>query len=89
MLCIHQYSVHILYKPGLELYIVVWLSQNNHVKNRNQEIMDINVNVHVICTAMDIPTSTSIYNKQAAISQDLDLQWLKAYSIRAWPHAKD
>ena len=27
MLCIHQYRVHIIHKPGSDLYIADWLSQ--------------------------------------------------------------
>ena len=43
MLCIHQYSEHILYKPVPKLYMVDWLSWNNCAENRDQEIMGMNV----------------------------------------------
>ena len=79
MLCIHWYSVYILYKPGPELYVADWLSQNNHADSKDQEITGMNGNVHVISTAVDIPIYTSIEDIQAATEQDAYLQRLKSY----------
>ena len=62
MLCIHQYSMGILYKPSPELYIADWLSHNNHTENREQEITGMNVNIPTICTA--------VMSNQACTSDD-------------------
>ena len=62
MLCIQQYSMHIFYKPGPELYIVDRLSYNNHAENRDQEIIGMNVTMHALNTVVDIPTCTSMDN---------------------------
>ena len=70
--------MHILYKPGPELCIVNWLSQNHHTENEGQEIMGVNVNMHAISS---IPICTSIEDIQAASSQDVDLQRLIPYII--------
>ena len=59
MLGIHQYRLHIIYKPGPNLSIVDWLSQNNHTENRDQEITGMNVNVSVIHTSVNKPVCIS------------------------------
>ena len=48
MLCLHQYSMCILYKPGPDLYMVNWLSHQNHTENRDQEIAGMNVSIHTL-----------------------------------------
>ena len=35
LLKIHQYRVHILYKPGPETFIADWLSHHNHKENKD------------------------------------------------------
>ena len=89
MLPIHQHRVHSIYKHGPDLYIVYWLSLNNHTENRNQEIIGINLSVHVISTSVNIPVCTSIEDIQTATHKDADLQKLKSYIIKGWPHKKD
>ena len=49
----------------------------------------MHVNVPVITMAVDIPMCTSIEDIQAATSQDVDLQMLKVFIIRDWPHTND
>ena len=77
MLCIFQYSGHILYTPSPELCIADWLSCNNHTENREQEISGMNVTMHAISIAIDIPVCTSIEEIQAATNQEMDIQRLK------------
>ena len=89
MLCIHQYSVYILYRPGPELYIADWLSNKNHAENRDQKIMGMHVNMNALSTAAGIPICTSMQDIKAATSQDVDLQKLSVYIIRGWPHTND
>ena len=73
MLCIHQYSVHIVYKAGPDLYIANWLSCNNHTENSDQDITGVNINEHAISTSVNIPICTSIEDIQVASQQDTDL----------------
>ena len=89
MLCIHQYHVHILYKPGPALYTADWLSHHNHSENRDKEISDMNINIHMINTAVDIPICMSIEDIKSAINKETELQMLKGYIIRGWPHTKN
>ena len=37
ILCIHQYRVHILYKPGPKLYIADWVSCHKHEENKDRD----------------------------------------------------
>ena len=60
MLRIHQYRVHIKYKPGPDLYIVDWMSRNKHIENKDQEITGMNINVIVINISVYIPVCRSI-----------------------------
>ena len=39
LLRIHQYRVRIIYKPGRDLFILDWLSRQNHSKNKGKEIL--------------------------------------------------
>ena len=92
MLCIHKYSVHTLYKPCPQLYIVDWLSQNNHTENRDQEITGMNVNMHTISNAADIPIYTSIHIHRGHTGSNqprCGTVKAKKYIIRGWPHFKD
>ena len=89
MLNIQQYSMCILYKPGPEWYIADWLFRNNHTENRDPEITGMNMNIHIISTTVHTPICTSIEGVRAAPDEDFDLQILKTYIIRGWPHTKD
>ena len=66
-----------MYKSGLELFIADWLSQNNHIENKDEEIHD-----------MDVPQCMSIQQIQQAPTKDEHLQWLKGYIIAGWPEIK-
>ena len=48
ILCIHQYRIHILYKPGPKLYIADWLSHHNHEENKDRD------------TTVDLPVCTPV-----------------------------
>ena len=60
MLHIHLYGVHIIYKPGPDMYIVDWLFQSKHTENRDQEVTGMNINAYVISPSVNIPICTSI-----------------------------
>ena len=49
----------------------------------------MNINMHVISTAVDIHICTSIEDIEAATRQDSDLQRLMPYIIQGWPYTKD
>ena len=88
MLHTHQYILHILYKPCLELYIADWVSCHNLIENQDQEIPGMNVSIHTIITSVDITICTSIEDIKAATEEDAELQILQMYIITGWPHSR-
>ena len=48
LLRIHQYKIHMLYKPGPELYITDLLSRYNLSENKDEEISSMKLNIDVI-----------------------------------------
>ena len=82
MLHILQYSVCMLNKPGLDLYIVDYLSCHSNTNNRNQEIAGLSISIHTLSTSLAIPVGASIENIRAALSEDAELQMLQAHIIR-------
>ena len=89
MLCIHQYNVCILYQPGPDVYIVDWLSHHNHTESKGQEIAGMNINIHILGTAIGISVYTSVGDIRNAVSTDAKLQMLQTYIIRGWPQNWD
>ena len=81
--------MHILYKPGPELYIVDWLSHHNHVKNQDQKILGMNMSIHNISILAEVPACTSTENIQAAMQKDSELQILWRYIINVWPLTRE
>ena len=88
MLCIHQYRVCYIYKPGPDLYVTDWLARNNHTEDKDKAITGMNINVIAISTTVNMPVFTSIEYIQAATHEDAHLQKLKSYIIHGWPHKK-
>ena len=84
LLYIYQYSMCMLYKPGPDLYIVIWLSHDNHTENRDQEIASMSIRIHTFSTAIDILVCTSIEDIRTLVSEDAELQMLQAHIIRGW-----
>ena len=89
MLCIHQYSVGILYKSSPKAYIVDWISCHNHVESQDQEIPGMNISLYMISPSVDIPVCTSVDEIKAATEEDAELQMLQNYIIRQWLHAME
>ena len=87
-LSIHLYRIHIMYKPGPDLYVADWLSQNNHTENRDQEITGMNVNMNATNVLVNIPRCTSTEDIKVASWQEEDLQRLKSYIIHSWPQKR-
>ena len=79
--------MHILKKPGPDLYIADWLSHHNHIVNRDQEISGMNISIYVINITEDIPIC--MLQKKALTDEDGKLQMFKRYIIRGWPQTKE
>ena len=88
ILHIHQYRVHIRYKPGLKLYSADLLSCHNHKENKDREIWGLSINVNTIIPTTNLPMCTSIQDIQEATSQDAHLQDLNIYITHGWLHKK-
>ena len=43
---IHQYQINIIYKLGPDLYIADWLSRQNQIENKDEEIAGLQVNTN-------------------------------------------
>ena len=84
VMCINQYSVHIIFKPGPKLYIVYWLSYHNHMENDDQEIPGTNINIHTISSSVDISICASLGDIRVATEEDAELQMLKKYLEVSW-----
>ena len=55
LLRIYQCRVRIIYKPGLDLFIMDWLSRQNHKENKDVEIPAIQLNIDARQTVTNIP----------------------------------
>ena len=89
MLHIHHYSIHILYKPGPELYIPDWLSCHNHIANKEQEIAVMSVIIHTIISQVEVLIHISIEDIKVATREDAGLQMLKQYINGGWQHVRE
>ena len=74
--------MHILYTPGPDLYIADLLSCHNHTESKNQEIAGMNINMHTLSMAIDVPVCTSVDDIRNATSTDTELQMLQTYIMR-------
>ena len=89
MLKIHQYRIHIIYKPGLKIFIAHWLLRHNHAESKDKAIKGMDVWVDAIQSVTDMPECLSMAAIQHASSQDDHLQQLKNLIIAGWPDNKD
>ena len=64
LLRIHQYIVKIICKPCPDLFIVDWLSRQNHEEDKDEEIAGMQVNVNTVETAINIPECMMIHELQ-------------------------
>ena len=46
LLCIHQYKIRVLYKPGSQPFIADWLSRHNHETNRDEEVLGMCITIN-------------------------------------------
>ena len=81
--------MHILYKPGPDLYKVDWLSCHSHTESKDQVIASLSISMHTLSMAIDIPVCTSVEEMRNAMSIDAEPQMLQTYILRDWPQNKD
>ena len=70
---IHQYRMHMIYKPSPDLCIIDWLCHNGHTENEDHKIAGIRMYVNTIITLVNIPVCTSIEDIKAATYEDVHL----------------
>ena len=74
----HQYTVHILYKNGPDLYIADWLSHHNHTESKDQEKAGMNIKIHTQhCNRCLV--CRSVEDIRCAMSVDTEVQMLQTY----------
>ena len=66
---IHQYKIKMIYKPGSDLFIAEWLSRQNHKENRDDEILDLKVNINTIHMTTDIPDCMTTQEIQQTVAK--------------------
>ena len=84
MLHVHEHNTCILCKPGPDLYLEDQLYHHNHIDAKDQEIASMNINIHTICLAIDVPVCTSVEDTRNAMSTDIELQMLQTYIVRGF-----
>ena len=89
LLRIHQYRVRIIYKPGVVLFLVYWLSRQNHKENKDAEIPGIQVNIDTMQTTTNIPGCKTIQELQQAMSHNEHLQELREHITKDCSENKD
>ena len=58
-------------------------------ENKDQEISYMNISVHAVNTTVDISICIAIEDIKTATEEDAELQMLKRYIIKRWPHTKE
>ena len=67
---------------GPDLYIMDWLSCNNHTENKDQEIAGISIHISAISASVNMPVCMSIEDIQVATWEDKHLQELKTHKLQ-------
>ena len=80
--------MRVIYKPRQELFIVDWLSRQNHKENKDAEIPSMQININVIQTTINIPECMTVHALQQAASQDEHLQHIKEYITQGGQRAE-
>ena len=55
------------------MYTADWLSCHNHEENQDQEIAHMDVSIHTINTAVDVPIYMSIEGIKSSTEEDAEL----------------
>ena len=86
LLWIHQYRMCIIYKPCADLYIMDWLSNNNHKKVK---IEWMRMSMNAISMFVNVPVCSSIKDIQTVTCDSVHLQEPRVYIIQRWPYKKE
>ena len=78
-----------MYKLGPEIFITDWLSQLNHMENKDEAIHGMDVRLDAIQMSTNVLECMSIQHIQQATAEDEHLQWQKGYIITDWTESKD
>ena len=81
--------MRIIYKPGPDLFIVDRLSRQNHSKDKDAEILEMQLSINVIQPTTNMPECMTMHELQQVMSQDQHMQCLKEYIIQGCPDHKE
>ena len=70
LLRICQYRMRIIYKPGPDLFILDWLSRQNYNKDKDVEILGMQLGISAIQTTANIPECMTMHELQQVTFQD-------------------
>ena len=65
------------------MYIADSLSHYNHTEGKDQEIAGMNINIHTLNMAVNVPVCMSVEDIRNAWGTDAELQMLQTYA-RGW-----
>ena len=82
MLRIYQGMICIIYKPGPDFCRMKWLSQKNHLENKDQKITGMGINLCNLSTSFNMLVCTFSEDTYAATQEDTNQQKLKIYIIQ-------
>ena len=79
----------IIYKPGPDIFIAEWLSRQKHSKDKDAEILGLQLGINIIQTTTNISECMTIHELQEVTCQDKHMWCLKEYIIQDWPEYRD
>ena len=82
---IYQCSIRILYKTCPQLFIADWPSRHNHKRNRDKEILGMNITINAIESFMDIPNWLTEKEIRSVTLEDKHLNMVSDYILYRWP----
>ena len=89
LLTLHQYRVHIIYKPGPEIFIADGLLRHNHIEGKDKPIKNMDIWLNAIQSTTDMPECVAMSEIRQTSAQDDHLQQLKSFIIARWSDTKD
>ena len=81
--------MRIIYKPGPDLFIVDWLTRQNHGENKDKKMLIMWLSINAIHSTTSISGCIIMHEIHEATSQDKCIQCLMEYTIQGWPENKN
>ena len=81
LLCIHQYNIKILNRPGLQLFVADWLCRHNHKLNKDKEVARISISINVMETCANIPGCITAEEMQLVFKENEHIGLLSEYKV--------